>query len=59
MTWNTTDKTGAAVTIGREDTSPIGSYVVGLGDGPPVGRAEFVDPPGTDGERIFFHTEVD
>ena len=59
MTWNTTDKTGAAVMIRREDTSPIGAYVVGLGDGPPVGRAEFVDPPGTDGERIFFHTEVD
>ena len=59
MTWNATDKTGAAVTIRLEETSPIGAYVVSVGDGPPVGKAEFVDPPGTDGERIFFHTEVD
>jgi uncharacterized protein len=30
-----TDRTGAAVTIGLEETIPVGAYVVG----PPVGRA--------------------
>jgi predicted GNAT family acetyltransferase len=59
VSWHATDRTGAAVTIGLEETVPVGAYVVGLGDGPPVGRAQFVDPPGAAGERIFFHTEVD
>jgi uncharacterized protein len=54
-----TDRTGAAVTIGLDGTTPVGAYVVGFGDGPPVGRAQFVDPPGAVDERIFFHTEVD
>ncbi|WP_142058473.1 N-acetyltransferase [Pseudonocardia kunmingensis] len=59
MSRDATDRTGAAVTIGLEETTPVGAYVVRLGDGPPVGRAQFVDPPGAAGERIFFHTEVD
>ena len=54
-----TDRTGAIVRIGLEATVPVGAYVIGLGDGPPVGRTRFVDPPGTARERIFFHTEVD
>lgn len=59
MSRDATDRTGAAVTIGLEETTPVGAYVVELGDGPPVGRAQYVDPPGATGERIFFHTEVD
>ena len=54
-----TDKTGAAVTIRLEDSSPIGAYTVDLGGGAPVGRAEFLDAPDGQRERIFFHTEVD
>ena len=53
------DRTGAAVTIRLEESSPIGAYTVGFGGGSPVGRAEFIDPPDGKGERIFFHTEVD
>ncbi|OLM18576.1 hypothetical protein Ae707Ps1_2835 [Pseudonocardia sp. Ae707_Ps1] len=55
----TTDRTGAAVTIALRDPSPVGSFVITLGDGPEVGRADFLDPPGAQRERIFFHTEVD
>jgi len=59
MRWDAIDRTGAAVTIGLEDANPIGAYTVALGDGSPVGRAEFIDSPEVAGERIFFHTEVD
>lgn len=59
MSWDAIDRTGAAVTIGLEDANPIGAYTVALGDGSPVGRAEFIDSPEVAGERIFFHTEVD
>ncbi|WP_425004799.1 GNAT family N-acetyltransferase [Mycolicibacterium sp. S3B2] len=54
-----TDRTGAAVTIRFDDTSPIGAYTIGFDDGAPVGKAEFMDSPVQQGERIFFHTEVD
>ncbi|WP_062204688.1 GNAT family N-acetyltransferase [Streptomyces sp. NBRC 109706] len=53
------DNTGAPVTVELDPGGPISSYTVRIGDGSPVGRAEFVDSPGEDGERIFFHTEVD
>ncbi len=59
MSRDATDRTGAAVTIGLEETTPVGAYIVGLGDGTHVGKAQFVDPPGATDERIFFHTEVD
>lgn len=52
------DNTGASVTVELVITDPISSYTVNLADGP-VGRADFIDPPGATGERIFFHTEVD
>lgn len=58
MTTTLTDKTGAAVGIRLEAGDPIGSYTVRLEDGSTVGRAEFVDLPGTQ-DRIFVHTEVD
>jgi uncharacterized protein len=38
---------------------PVGAYTVHLADGTLAGRADFVDAPEADGERIFFHTEVD
>ncbi|MGI5221737.1 GNAT family N-acetyltransferase [Nocardia sp. CA-290969] len=53
------DNTGAAVTVELDNADPISSYTVRLADGTPVGRADFVDPPGAATERIFFHTEVD
>lgn len=59
MTEVLTDKTGASVAVGIELAHPIGSYTVAVDGGPPVGRADFVDPPDTEGERIIFHTEVD
>jgi predicted GNAT family acetyltransferase len=59
MTQGLIDNTGASVTVGLDLTGPISSYTVNLSDGSPVGRAEFVDPPGAGEERIFFHTEMD
>ncbi|WP_280425458.1 GNAT family N-acetyltransferase [Nocardia carnea] len=53
------DKTGASVTVELEIADPISSYTVRLADGPPAGRADFVESPGAAAERIFFHTEVD
>lgn len=53
------DDTGAPVTVRLDETRPIGTYTVNLADGSPVGRADFIDSPEVDGERIFFHTEVD
>ncbi|MFI5715513.1 GNAT family N-acetyltransferase [Nocardia sp. NPDC051750] len=53
------DNTGASVTIELDIADPVSSYSVSLAEGAPVGRADFVDPPGAAAERIFFHTEVD
>ena len=53
------DKTGVPVTVRLDDARPVGSYTVSLAGGSPVGRADFVDSPEVDRERIFFHTEVD
>ncbi|MFN3600983.1 MAG: GNAT family N-acetyltransferase [Dietzia sp.] len=55
----TTDSNGTPVTISVRAGSPIGSYIVILDDGTTAGRADFVDSPTVEGERIFFHTEVD
>ncbi|MEU4313219.1 GNAT family N-acetyltransferase [Nocardia sp. NPDC024068] len=52
------DNTGASVTVTLDIADPISSYIVSLADGSPAGRADFVDSPGPDAERIFFHTEV-
>ncbi|MGW9346878.1 hypothetical protein SAMN05421803_104238 [Nocardiopsis flavescens] len=54
-----TDRTGAAVHVTLDAPPPaVGAYTVRLEDGTPAGRADFVDPPGADGERVIFHTEV-
>ncbi|GAB2598168.1 GNAT family N-acetyltransferase [Pseudactinotalea suaedae] len=53
-----TDNRGASVTVAVEAADPVGAYTVAVDGGAPVGRAEYVDPPGAEGERIFFHTEV-
>lgn len=52
------DNPEASVTIAIEVAGPISAYTVAVDGGSPIGRAEYVDPPGDD-ERIFFHTEVD
>ncbi|WP_193047824.1 GNAT family N-acetyltransferase [Mycolicibacterium baixiangningiae] len=52
------DNSGARVTVSLDEAQPISAYTVSLTDGSPVGRAEFVDSPEADGERIVFHTEV-
>lgn len=59
MTTQLTDRTGAPATVRLNATRPIGSYSVHLADGTLAGRADFVDAPGAEAERIFFHTEVD
>lgn len=59
MTHQLEDHTGAPVTIRLDDAGPIGTFTVRLADGAVAGRVDFVDPPDVDGERIFFHTEVD
>ncbi|QSB16653.1 N-acetyltransferase [Natronosporangium hydrolyticum] len=41
------------------ESRPIGTYTADLADGSPVGRVDFVDSPQAEGERVFFHTEVD
>jgi predicted GNAT family acetyltransferase len=53
------DNTAATATVRLDVAGPISAYTVHLADGSPVGRAEFVDSPAVDGERIFMHTEVD
>ena len=53
------DKTGAPVTIRLDESRAISAYTVHLADGTLAGRADFIDAPEADGERIFFHTEVD
>ncbi len=59
MTTQFTDNTGAPVTIRLNESRPVGAYTVHLADGTLAGRADFVDAPDADAERIFFHTEVD
>lgn len=54
-----TDSNGTPVTISVRAGSPVSAYTVSLDDGTIVGRADFVDSPTVEGERIFFHTEVD
>lgn len=54
MTSELTDKTGAAVTVTRNDAK--GAYEIADAEGAEAGRAYFYD---LDGDRIFFHTEVD
>lgn len=58
MTHELTDNTGASVTVTLERTEPISAYTVNVA-GARAGRADFVDVPDADDERIFFHTEVD
>lgn len=59
MTPELNDKTGAPVTIRLDESRPISAYTVHLADGTLAGRADFIDAPEADGERIFFHTEVE
>ena len=59
MTPELSDKTGAPVTIRLDESRPISAYTVHLADGTLAGRADFIDAPEADGERIFFHTEVE
>ncbi|GAB3474389.1 GNAT family N-acetyltransferase [Nocardiopsis coralliicola] len=54
-----TDRTGAPVSIALDETRAISAYTVHVDAGALAGRADFVDPPGSGGERVFFHTEVD
>lgn len=58
MTQELSDNSGTRVKVHLDEARSIGAYTVHLADGP-VGRAEFVDSPEADGERIFFHTAVD
>lgn len=53
------DRTGAAVTVRIDEARPISAFTLSLADGSLAGRADFVDSPTNDDERIFFHTEVD
>lgn len=59
MTEQRTDRTGAPVEIALDETRTISAYTVSVDGGTLVGRADFVDSHATDGERVFFHTEVD
>jgi predicted GNAT family acetyltransferase len=59
MTPELKDRTGAPVTIRLDESRPISAYTVHLADGTLAGRADFIDAPEADGERIFFHTEVE
>lgn len=54
MTSELTDKTGASVTVTRNDAK--GAYEIADPDGAVAGGAYFYD---RDGDRTFFHTEVD
>lgn len=53
MTSELTDRTGAAVAVDRNDAK--GAYKISV-EGGVAGSAFFYD---RDGDRIFFHTEVD
>ncbi|MRK01906.1 N-acetyltransferase [Aeromicrobium sp. S22] len=53
------DKRGATMTVELEIDTPVSSYTVSPEGEPAVGRADFIDSPGTGHDRIFFHTEVD
>ncbi|MCL3819347.1 GNAT family N-acetyltransferase [Aeromicrobium wangtongii] len=53
------DKSGATMTVGLEIDDPVSSYTVRPQGERAVGRADFVDSPGTGHDRIFFHTQVD
>jgi predicted GNAT family acetyltransferase len=59
MTQGSIDNSGASVTVRLEVASPVSSYTVNLANESPVGRADFVDSPAEDDDRIFFHTEID
>ncbi|BBG02676.1 MULTISPECIES: GNAT family N-acetyltransferase [Pseudonocardia] len=59
MADNLHDRTGAAVTVSIDESRPVSAFIVTVADGSPAGRADFVDSPTVDQERIFFHTEVD
>jgi len=55
------DQPRATPRVRVEAGDPVSSYTVRLDDrldGPPAGRADFLDSPVTAGERIIFHTEV-
>ncbi|MCC9193094.1 N-acetyltransferase [Arthrobacter sp. zg-Y916] len=58
MTQELTDSTGASVTVTVAPAGLLGAYIVSV-DGVHAGRADFIDPPGPEDERIVFHTEVD
>lgn len=53
------DDLSTPFTVELERGEPISAYVVKLADGSVVGRTDFVDSPGEESARIFFHTEVD
>lgn len=59
MTHEVVDRTGELLTVGIEHSGPINAYVVQAPKGAPVGRVDYVEPPGPSEERIVFHTEVD
>ena len=59
MTTTPRDRSGATVTVDLVTGNPVSSYTVRVEEGAIAGRADFVEPPGSDHERIFFHTEVD
>lgn len=58
MSEQRTDRTGATVSIALDETRTVSAYTVSLEDGTLAGRADYTDPQGSEGERIFFHTEV-
>jgi predicted GNAT family acetyltransferase len=59
MAHDLADNNGARVSVRLDQSRPIGAYTVHVADGSPVGRADFVDSPEVDDERILFHTEID
>lgn len=59
MTTQPRDKTGAAVDVALDRERAIPAFTVALEGSTLAGRADFVDSPVTENERIFFHTEVD
>lgn len=56
MSHESTDRTGAPVTIAIGSEGPIKHYVLSVDGSVNVGRVEFID---VGEERIFFHTEID
>ena len=59
MTTQPRDKTGAAVDVALDRERAIPAFTVALEGSTLAGRADFVDSPVAENERIFFHTEVD